>query len=139
MLSRRLRSESQPRRKNGAPPHSTAGVASTSCSHTLAVIGRNATKSPPIASASNGTDSAAATQKRRVMSVSSGLPSPSALGAIGSKAMPQIGQAPGLSRTISGCIGQVQRSAAGVARSDAGATKRSGSAVNRSRHRALQK
>ena len=34
-----------------------------------------------------------------------------ALGIIGSSAMPQIGQVPGASRTISGCIGQVYRDA----------------------------
>ena len=47
------------------------------------------------------------TQSRRVMSTSSGLGPSSAVGVIGSSAMPQIGQDPGPSRTISGCIGQV--------------------------------
>ena len=46
-------------------------------------------------------------QKRRVMSTSSGLGPSSAVATIGSSAMPQIGQVPGASRTISGCIGQV--------------------------------
>ena len=45
--------------------------------------------------------------KRRVMSFSSGL-DPSASGMpSGSSAMPQIGQLPGASRRICGCIGQV--------------------------------
>jgi hypothetical protein len=55
-----------------------------------------------------GKVSAAATQKRRVMSVNSasswGVPAEIVFG---SSAMPQIGQSPGLSRSISGCIGQV--------------------------------
>src|SRR5687767_7156289 len=54
----------------------------------------------------SGTVSAVLTQKRRVMSVSSGLSSSSVM-VRGSSAMPQIGQLPGASRTISGCIGQV--------------------------------
>ena len=44
-------------------------------------------------------------QKRRVMSSSSGFAS-SMVAVRGSRAMPQMGQSPGSSRTISGCIGQ---------------------------------
>ncbi len=51
--------------------------------------------------------SGAVTISRRVMSTSSGFGPSSAVGVIGSSAMPQIGQDPGPSRTISGCIGQV--------------------------------
>ena len=52
---------------------------------------------------SSGMDSAALTQKRRVKSTSSGFGPSSPVGTpIGSSAMPQIGQEPGLSRTISG-------------------------------------
>ena len=51
--------------------------------------------------------SGAVTKSRRVMSTSSGFGPSSAVGVIGSSAMPQIGQDPGPSRTISGCIGQV--------------------------------
>ena len=40
------------------------------------------------------------------MSISSGLASSSRVTVRGSSAMPQIGQAPGSARTISGCIGQ---------------------------------
>src|SRR5581483_623259 len=62
-------------------------------------------------------------QKRRVMSVSSGLTSSSAVTRRGSRAIPQMGQLPGASRTISGCIGQVHsvlgRGAAGKAGSSA--------------------
>ena len=55
----------------------------------------------------DGRLNAAAIQNRRVMSSSSGFGSSSAVIVRGSSAMPQIGQAPGASRTISGCIGQV--------------------------------
>jgi hypothetical protein len=57
--------------------------------------------------ARSGIESVTPTQKRRVMSASSGLTSSSAEGVIGSSAMPQIGQLPGALRTISGCIGHV--------------------------------
>ena len=56
--------------------------------------------------ASIGTVIAADHQNRRVMSSSSGLLS-SIVTTRGSSAMPQIGQEPGASRTISGCIGHV--------------------------------
>jgi hypothetical protein len=56
--------------------------------------------------ASIGTVIAADHQNRRVMSSSSGLLS-SMVTTRGSSAMPQIGQDPGASRTISGCVGQV--------------------------------
>ena len=56
---------------------------------------------------SNGTARTTLTQKRRVMSWSSGLSSsPPAAPARGSRAIPQMGQLPGTSRTTSGCIGQ---------------------------------
>ncbi len=51
--------------------------------------------------------SATQTQNRRVISTSSGFFSSATLTVLGSSAMPQIGQSPGASRTISGCIGQV--------------------------------
>src|SRR5207237_4494949 len=55
-----------------------------------------------------GKVSAAPIQKRRVMSRSSELSSAEPAEIVrGSKAIPQIGQSPGRSRTISGCIGQV--------------------------------
>ena len=56
--------------------------------------------------ASIGTVIADDHQNRRVMSSSSGLLS-SIVTIRGSSAIPQIGQAPGASRTISGCIGHV--------------------------------
>ena len=47
------------------------------------------------------------TQKRRVMSRSSGFSSCTAVTVRGSRAMPQMGHDPGSGRTISGCMGQV--------------------------------
>lgn len=95
----------------------------------------------------NGAVSTALTQKRLVMSVSSGFSSPSSGAVIvrGSSAIPQMGQLPGASRTISGCIGQVYSTApapgaagavGGAAASD---VNRAGSALNRSRQERLQK
>ena len=56
---------------------------------------------------SRGAVSATLTQKRRVMSRSSGFSSSCAVTVRGSSAMPQMGQLPGSERMISGCIGQV--------------------------------
>ena len=108
MLRLRFLSEAQPRSKKGQPPHSTAGVASTSWAQAMARGDTIMTECPPIAIASSGTDSAAAAQKRWLILRSSGFSaSAPAAGVIGSRAMPQIGQEPGPFRTISGCIGQV--------------------------------
>ncbi len=56
--------------------------------------------------ASKGRVSKALIQSRRVMLVNSGLAA-AAVTVRGSSAMPQMGQAPGPSRTICGCMGQV--------------------------------
>jgi len=117
MLSRRLTSDSQPRRKNGQPPHNTTGVARTSWIHTAARGAIKASKAglaiwSAIAMTSSGNDNATPTAKRRVMSRSSGLAASPAAGSLGSSAMPQIGQEPGAARTICGCIGQVHWPAA---------------------------
>src|ERR1700722_17433154 len=56
--------------------------------------------------ASKGRVSMAPAQKRRVMETSSGFSS-STETVRGSSAIPQMGQEPGASRTISGCMGQV--------------------------------
>jgi hypothetical protein len=58
----------------------------------------------PMAIASRGTLSVTLSQRRRLMSRSSASSSAIAASA-GSSAMPQIGQLPGPSRTISGCMG----------------------------------
>ena len=112
MLGLRLTIDCQPRWKNGIAAHSTTGVASAnsiqpaSASPIQSRTGRRAIG--PIVMISSGMDNAALTQNRLVKSVSSGLGPSSPVGTpIGSSAMPQIGQEPGLSRTISGCIGQV--------------------------------
>jgi hypothetical protein len=52
-------------------------------------------------------ESASAIQKRRVMPMSSALGPVASTATSGSSAMPQIGQAPGWSWRICGCIGQV--------------------------------
>jgi hypothetical protein len=69
----------------------------------------------------SGAESATPTQNRRCMLLSSGL-SASAVGVFGSSAMPQIGQLPGASRTICGCIGHVHSTllAGGVAETSRG-------------------
>ncbi len=54
-------------------------------------------------------------QKRRLKSISSGFGPSSPVGTpLGSSAMPQIGQLPGPTCSISGCIGQVNMVPAGA-------------------------
>ena len=60
-----------------------------------------------IETTSSGIVSAPATHSRRVKSTSSGLGVSSSDGSSGSSAMPQIGQVPGPSWRICGCIGHV--------------------------------
>ena len=112
MLRRSVRNEVQPRTRKGHPHHSTTGVASTSSSQRAVRAPIQAsTGSPsigPIATRASGTVSAAPTAKRRRKSTSSGFGPSSAAGTpLGSSAMPQIGQLPGPTCSISGCIGQV--------------------------------
>ena len=112
MLSRMVRNDRQPRTRNGQPDHRTTGVASTSSAQrAVRAPSQSATGSPsigPIASTSSGAVSAAPTTKRRRKSTSSGSGPASAGGSpFGSSAMPQIGQVPGPTCSISGCIGQV--------------------------------
>ena len=125
MFRLRWTSEYQPRWKNGQPPHSTTGVASSSSIHEpkrLSIGEAMAGMRCPIVKTSSGTVSATLTQKRRVMSASSGFSGSSAEVTVrGSSAMPQIGQLPGASRTISGCIGQVHSVPFGAACAGAGA------------------
>ena len=63
----------------------------------------------PMSRASSASDSGPAMVNRRVKSISSGLSAISGGTPMGSSAMPQIGQWPGPSFTICGCIGQVYR------------------------------
>ncbi|CAM5276486.1 putative protein OS=Afipia felis OX=1035 GN=BN961_04124 PE=4 SV=1 [Afipia felis] len=61
----------------------------------------------PISNAKTGSANAKPIQNRRVISTSSGLGPVSVVARTGSSAMPQIGQEPGPTCRISGCIGQV--------------------------------
>ncbi len=61
----------------------------------------------PIAKIRSGVVRIAATQKRVLMSRSSGFSSCVAVTVRGSSAMPQMGHDPGAGRTIWGCMGQV--------------------------------
>ena len=109
MLRWPLRTDAQPRAKNGHPAQSTTGVASTSWAQADAAGPRRCRPRtwPPISSRNTGTASASPTRKRRVMSASSGFGPTSAVASSGSSAMPQIGQVPGPTCRTSGCIGQV--------------------------------
>src|SRR6185295_19219080 len=95
------------RSKNGQPAHSTTGAESTSSIQVRVALGTDVMRWPNIASPSTTSDSGNVHQKRRRKSTSSGFSFSSRLGIIGSSAIPQIGQLPGPSRTIPGCIGQV--------------------------------
>ncbi len=108
MLGLAVRIEAMQRTKKGHAPHSTTGVASTSCAQLRTVAGMAGTSDAPhIARTRVAADSGSVHQKRRRKSTSSGFSSGSAVGITGSSAMPQMGQLPGASRRICGCIGQV--------------------------------
>ena len=112
MLRRQVRMDRTARTKNGQPAQRTTGVARSNSIHGW-ISGESGPPCPPVAMPvitriSSGSDSAAATQKRRVMSRNSGLSATSAVGISGSSAMPQIGQSPGLSARTSGSMGQIQ-------------------------------
>jgi len=109
MLRFRVTSERQPRAKNGAPAHSTTGVANSSDIQFDQPSGTRCIRPRwrPISSANTGTVSTSAIQKRLVMSINSGSGASSSETCSGSSAMPQIGQLPGPTCFTSGCIGQV--------------------------------
>ena len=110
MLRLRVSSDCQPRTKNGQPAQSTTGVANANWIQFDSVGSIQPwppTRWPPISSTTAGSASTRPIQKRRVMSASSGLGGASRLATSGSSAMPQIGQLPGPTWRISGCIGQV--------------------------------
>ena len=106
-----VRNDFAPRTRNGQPAHRITGVPSANSIHSTrrspihSRTGRPS--SGPMVRTSSGTVSAAPMAKRRRKSISSGFGPASAVGTIGSSAMPQIGQSPGPSWTISGSIGQV--------------------------------
>ena len=111
MLRLRVTSDCQPRTKKTQPPHQTTGVASSISSHwrrwglirASTLWGHN---SALMALINTGMANMLLTQKRRVISRSSESSS-SASTVRGSSAMPHLGQLPGWSWTISGCMGQV--------------------------------
>src|SRR5882724_6492856 len=112
MFKLRWVTDCQPRTSKGQPHQSTTGVAKQSSIHPQILIGASILSGSlgmrsliPIIS--RGIVRTTLTQKRRVMSVSSRFSSSSSETVRGSRDIPQIGQFPGLSRTISGCIGQV--------------------------------
>src|SRR5579862_6961008 len=113
MFKLRVTRDRQPRAKNDQPPHKTTGVARTNSSHchALGEANFNSAESPGKKSAmvtiKIGIVSAIDTQNLRVMLASSGLFSSPVLTVLGSNAIPHIGQDPGWSLTICGCIGQV--------------------------------
>src|SRR5437764_14668029 len=112
ILRLRFMIDCQKRTKKAQPPQTTTGVARASSIQTsmridairsIGFSGRNSL----IAIPKSGTARATLTQNLRVMSTSSGFVSSSSVMVRGSNAMPQIGQEPGASETISGCIGHV--------------------------------
>jgi hypothetical protein len=112
MLSWRVTIDLHPRSKNGHPPQITTGVASANSIQfrsrwPVSVPSGSPGSSSEIMNTRIGTVRISPARNRRVMSSSSGLRS-FAVTTRGSSAMPQIGQLPGRSRTISGCIGHVQ-------------------------------
>src|ERR1043166_1899449 len=108
MLRWRLSRERQPRTKNGQPAHRTTGVVRTNWIQrdtSPDIQGGAFGTRCDIARTKTGNVNAAPIQSRRVMSVNT--ESSSAVAAemvFGSSAIPQIGQSPGSSRSISGCI-----------------------------------
>ena len=107
MFRLRFTSDCHARTKNGQPPHKTTGVARMSSNQVQNRAGANLSSKPPdMAETSTGSAKPILNQNRRVIFASSGLPSSAATWR-GSRAMPQMGQAPGSERTICGCIGHV--------------------------------
>src|SRR5215470_14857296 len=112
MLVERFTMDVQPRSKKDHPAQRTTGVAKSNSSHESHPAGSACWTGIPgnmsaMAMIKSGAVRTTLIQKRRVMSRSSGFSSTLAVTVRGSSAIPQIGQWPGVERTISGCIGQV--------------------------------
>ena len=112
MFGLRFTRDVRKRWKKGHPPQSTTGVARANSSQGRDALPRIRCRGisqniAAMAIASRGAVRSALTQKRRVMSRSSGLSSAVAVTVRGSRAIPQIGHQPGSVRTIWGCIGHV--------------------------------
>src|ERR1700730_8720933 len=106
MFRLRVAMDRQPRTKNGQPPQSTTGVAKINSNHCHVLgeanrmSGDMAEKKSDMATSRIGIVSAVEIQNRLVIFTSSGFLSSSAVTVLGSRAIPQIGHEPGLSRTI---------------------------------------
>src|ERR1700730_11714888 len=103
--------ERAPRAKKGHAAQSTTGVAKTNSIQAIGPGPRARRTGIPgsrsdIEMSIRGSVSPTLTQKRRVISRSSGSGSAAIAVTRGCRAIPQIGQAPGWSLTISGSIGQ---------------------------------
>src|SRR6266404_4522676 len=111
MFRLRWTTDAQARSKNGHPPQSTTGVESASWIHTANLSETCGAEPPaiisPMVMSRTGVVRIALVQNRRFISASSGFSSCSRVTVFGSRAIPQMGHAPGPVRTISGCIGQV--------------------------------
>src|SRR5882762_5162846 len=108
MFGLRLTSDDQKRTKKGQPPQRTTGVARRNSMPFRTTEARwRPNASPNMESNKTGSDNAALIQKRKRIESYSGSASTCAKTSIGSRAMPQMGQFPGLIRIISGCMGQV--------------------------------
>src|SRR4051794_15569851 len=110
------------RTKNGQPHQRTTGVAKASSIHgshgfIASLCMPNISDMPR---KSSGIEKIRLMTKRRRMSSSSAFGASSSDAVIGSSAIPQIGQTPGLSLTTSGCMGQVNRDEGRGAREGSG-------------------
>src|SRR3979490_2270711 len=113
MFKLRVTRDRHPRTKNGQPPQSTTGVAKINSNHSQVLGEANRMNGDTEGAKSDmptsriGIVSTVQIQNLLVMFTNSGFFSSSAVTVLGSRAMPQIGHEPGLSRTIWGCMGHV--------------------------------
>ena len=110
MLRLRLTTEFQPRTKNGQPAHRTTGVASMSCSQLEACCPEQHVKVGQMTAhlERNHRNRQRQPDPEPAGHVGElGIGPESAVTVSGSSAMPQIGQEPGPTWRICGCIGQV--------------------------------
>src|SRR5678815_3757368 len=135
MLGLRFTTEAHARSKKGQPAQKTVGVARTRpiqfTTEPYPINSPVPPNMPAMVTMKTGAVRTAAMRSRLVMSTSSGLGASSNETTRGSRAIPQIGHAPGASRTISGCIGQVYSvlvRAAGFDRSGSSAMPHAGHA-----------
>ena len=105
MLGLRLTTDCAPRTKNGKPAHSTTDTVSTSSTQLCVAISNQPRLCPNIAS--TVTTAVSVHQKQRWKSSSSGFSASSNAGMTGSSDIPYVGQLPGWSWRIFGCMGQV--------------------------------